>query len=146
MYFLFHSAKVGFCFLQVIILLDTLFYFLMGQVLKFCLTIYSCWISLIIICKAIIWFYNEVLTPIFLYCVISPWMSFIKRGNVAKLHKTRIFSQSLLIFPKRNSFISFWLKILYGHCKNFTRYTEWYLFFFTVLLRFIYQSWKPNPS
>lgn len=143
MYFLFNSAKVGFCFLQVIILLETLFYFLIGQVLKFCLMIYSCWISLIIICKAIIWFYNEALTSIFLYCVISLWKSFIKRGNVAKLHKTRIFSQSLLIFPKRNSFILFWLKIFYGHCKNFTRYRMISVFF---TLRFIYQSWKPNPS
>ena len=76
----------------------------------------------IIIYKAITRLYNDdFIIYTYFVNIVYFTLSSIKRSNVAKLHNTRIFFQSLGIFQKK-SFIFPWLKIFHGHCKSFTLY------------------------
>lgn len=117
------------CFLQIIILIDTVLYFLIGHVLRFCPTVYPCWISLIIICKTITWFLMLYLYPFF-FTVSFHSESSIKQSNVTKLHKIRIFFQSLWIFPEKRFLLIANISVI----AKISYCTEWHLFLITGTL------------
>lgn len=111
------------CFLQIIILIDTVLYFLIEHVLRSYPTVYPCRISLIIICKTITWFLMMYLYPFF-FTVSFHSESSIKQSNVTKLPESVNFSKEKHFLLIDN--ISVIAKISY--C------TEWHLFLNMELL------------